>query len=463
MTERLTAALHGLADGVPAATVPEDLFDTARRRHRGRRAAAAGALAVLVLVLSVGYALRPVAPPAPAASRVDAPGLPSRLVAPGLFTASVEGSPPGPAAALFGGPAVRSDWHETRMAVVAAGTDRYRRLDAGPASPGFDALLSPDGRYVWAGGRLFDLTTGEHTGADVRGHPLAFAPDGRRLAYAAEDTFTPPNTYATPHVGLYDRERRADVLRVPVGTAWVHPGRAAVTRDGGALAVQVRNEVWLTRVADAGADGTAAPYLKLSVGDGRLAGPGAWLPDGQSVAVVLRTVCGRCPGPVPTYRRSWQLAVPPWSTASSFPAVDSATFLQVLGWRSADEAVALVGVPGPDAVNHPDEHDIASSPYHEPGTVAVQVVLLRRGAAAPEVLWRTPDGVTELSVAADLAVDGAVRTAGEPDFGPPPSWLVALGLAGVTLLVAAGVGLVGVRRRRRRARPAAEAAPAPAG
>ncbi|MGK5672530.1 WD40 repeat domain-containing protein [Micromonospora sp. URMC 106] len=460
MTDRLTTALRGLADGVPAAAVPEDLFDAARRRHRGRRAAAAGALAVLVLVLSVGYALRPVALPAPSASRVDAPGLPSRLVAPRLLTASVDGSPPGPAAALFGGPAVRSDWHEDRMAVVAAGADRYRRLDAGPASPGFDALLSPDGRHVWAGGRLFDLTTGEHTGAGVHGHPLAFAPDGRRLAYAAEDTFTAPNTYATPYVGLYDRERRADVLRVPVGTAWVPPGRAAVTPDGGTLAIQVRNEVWLTRVADAGADGTATPYLKLP---GRLAGPGAWLPDGQSVAVVSRKTCGRCPGPVPTYRRSWQLVVPTRLTAASFPAVNSATFVQVLGWRSADEAVALVGVPGPDAVNRPDEHDIASSPYHEPGTAAVQVVLLRRGAAAPEVLWRTPDGVTELSVAADLAVDGAVRKAGEPDFGPPPSWLVALGLAGVTLLVGAGIGLVRSRRRRRRARPAGEVASAPGG
>ncbi|MFG1887133.1 hypothetical protein ACGFIR_04590 [Micromonospora sp. NPDC049051] len=448
MTDRLAAALRGLADGVPAAVVPEDLFDTARRRHRRRRAAVAGSLAVLVLLLGVGYALRPVTLPAPATSRVEAPGLPSRLVTPRLLTAPVDASPPGPAAALFSGPAVRSDWNEARMTVVAAGTDRYRRLDVGPVIPGFDALLSPDGRYVWAGGLLFDLATGEHRRSGARGHPLAFAPDGKRLAYAADDTFTAPNTYATPYVGLYDRERRADVLRVPVGTAWVPPGRAAVTPDGGTLAIQVRDEVWLTRVADAGADGTAEPYRKLPLGGGRLAGPGGWLPDGGAVAVVSRTTCGPCPGPVPTYRRSWQLTVPAGpSTGAAFPEVRSATFVQVLGWRSADEAVALVGVPGPDAVDRPDEHDSAWGPYHEPGTAAVQLVLLRRGAAVPEVLLHTPEGVTELSVAADLAVDGAVRTSGDPDFGPPPPWLVALGLAGVALLVVCVVALVRLRHR----------------
>ncbi|MEU4640034.1 hypothetical protein [Micromonospora sp. NPDC023814] len=456
MTVRLGAALRGLADGVPAAVVPADLFDTARRRHRRRRAAAAGALAVLVLLLSVGYALRPVALPAPAASRPEAPGLPTRLVTPGVLTAPVDGSPPGPVAVLFGGPAVRSDWHENRMAVVAAETDRYRRLDVGPVTPGFDALLSPDGRYVWAGGLLFDLTSGEHRRAGMAGHPLAFAPDGNRLAYAAEDTFTAPNTYATPHVGLYDRDRGADVLRVPVGTAWVPPGRAAVAPDGGALAVQVRDEVWLARVADAGADGTAEPYRKLPVGNGRLAGPGAWSPNGWRVAVLERSTCENCP--VPSYPRSWQLVthnltVFPVGDGPAFPEVRSATFVQVLGWRSADEAVALVGVPGPDAVDRPDEHDIARSPYFEPGTTAVQLVLLRRGAAAPEVLFRTPAGVTELAVAADLAVDGAVRKSGEPDFGPPPPWLVALGLAGVALLVAVASVLVGARRRRATAIP----------
>ncbi|MFC6016786.1 hypothetical protein ACFP2T_11285 [Plantactinospora solaniradicis] len=457
MTSRLSEALRGLADGVPAAAVPEGLFDRARARHRRRRAAAAGALAVGMLLLGTGYVLRPASIPWPAAAADStAPGLPTRLVDPPLRTASVAESAPGVAAMLFGGPAVRDDWNENRMGVVAADADRYRTLaPAERQTAGFEALLSPDGRYVWAGESVYDLTSGRSAPAGVHGYPLAFAPDGKRLAYADHDTFTSPNTYATPYVGLYDRDRRADVLRVRVGTAWVPPGRAAVSPDGAELAVQVRDEVWLTRVADAAPDGTAAPYRKLPLNGGRLPGAGSWLPDGRSVATLTRSTCTDCP--VPSYPRSWRLetravadgAVVP---GPAFPDLRSATYVQLVGWRSADEAVALVGVPGPAAVDHPETHDIAASPYEEHGTASVELVLLRRGAASAEVLFRTPGGITELTVAAGLAIDGAVRESGRPDFGPLPMWLVAAGAILAAITGAALHSLVRYLRRARRRR-----------
>ncbi|TYB99083.1 hypothetical protein FXF53_16235 [Micromonospora sp. WP24] len=438
MTTRLTQALRHLADEVPAAAVPEELFDTARTRHRRRRTVVAAVVAVLVLLAGTGYALRPVALPAPATPRVDEPGLPTRLVVPPLRTASVRESAPGAAALLFGGPAVRTDWFENRMGVLAADADRYRVLDAGTNVPGFEALLSPDGRYAWERGRLYDLTTGNTVPGAPIGQPLAFAPAGTRLVYAADDTFTPPNTYATPYVGVYDRSSRAEVLRVRVGNAWIPPGRtAALSPDGAELALQVRDEVWLTRVADAGADRSAEPYRRLPLAGGRLAGAGSWLPDGRSVAVLERSTCTDCP--TPSYPRTWRLATRAVTDAvaqpaDAFPELRSRSYVQVLGWRSADEAVALVGVPGPEAVDRPEEHDIAWGPYHELGTEAVELVLLRRGAPAPEVLLRTPAGITELAVAADLAVDGDVRPSGRPDYGPPPFWLVALWLLGAAAL-----------------------------
>ncbi|MEV6811687.1 hypothetical protein [Micromonospora sp. NPDC051296] len=455
MTSRLRETLHGLADGVPAAAVPEEFFDRARARHRRRRAAAAGVLAVLMLLLGTGYALRAGPVRWPAAADPTAPGLPTRLVDPPLRTATVGQSAPGVAAMLFGGPAVRDDWNETRLGVLAADTDRYRALaPAQRQTAGFEALLSPDGRYIWAGGLLYDLTSGRSAPAGIDGDPLAFAPDGKRLAYADHETFTPPNTYATPYVGLYDRDRRADVLRVRVGTAWVPPGQAAVSPDGGELAVQVRDEVWLTRVADADPDGTAAPYRKLPLTGGRLPGAGSWLPDGRSVATLTRSTCTDCP--VPSYPRTWRLetrtvadgAVAPRLLA--FPDLRSATYVHLVGWRSADEAVALVGVPGPAAVDHPETHDIASSPYQEQGTASVQLMLLRRGAASPEVLFRTPAGITELTVAAGLAIDGTVRESGRPDFGPPPMWLVAAGAILTAIAGASLHSLVGYLRRNRR-------------
>ncbi|MET8306337.1 hypothetical protein [Micromonospora sp. NPDC005173] len=463
MTARLSEALRRLADDVPPAAVPEGLFDAARTRHRRRRAAVAGAFAVLVLLLGTGYALHPVSLPAPAGPYSDAPGLPTRLVDPPLRTATVRDSAPGAAAMLFGGPAVRTDWFETRMGVVAADADRYRVLDAGPLVPGFDALLSPDGRYAWIGASLLDLTSGRFTPDRTDGYPLAFAPDGERLVYADDEaTFTPPNTYTTPYVGVYDRELRTDVLRVPVGTAWIPPGRtAALSPDGGELALQVRDEVWLTRVADAGADRAAEPYRKLPLAGGRLAGAGSWLPDGRSVAVLSRSTCTDCP--VPSYRRTWTLALRSIvddtpQAGQAFPPLRSRTFVQLLGWRSADEAVALVGVPGPEAVDRPEYHDISWGPYHEPGTSSVELVVLRRGAPAPEVLFHTPEGITDLTVAADLAVDGAVREAGRPDYGPLPFWLLAVGFV-VALVVALPVLSLLRRWRGRRLHRRVEAVP----
>ncbi|MEU4471852.1 hypothetical protein [Micromonospora sp. NPDC023888] len=440
MTVRLSEALRRLAADVPPARVPDGLFDAARTRHRRRRAVVAGALAVLVLLLGTGYALHPVALPLPAGPRHETPGLPTRLVDPPLRTASVGYSAPGVAAMLFGGPAVRTNWFETRMGVVAADDDRYRVLDGDPAVAGFEASLSPDGRYVWVGDSLLDLTSGKTTPNRPDGYPLAFAPNGKRLVYADDDTtFTSPNTYSTPYVGVYDRDRGTDVLRVRVGTTWIPPGRtAALSSDGGDLALQIRDEVWLTRVGDAGADRVAEPYRKLPLAGGRLAGAGSWLPDGRSVAVLGRSTCTDCP--VPSYRRTWTLALrstvdgAPLAGAA-FPPLRSRSFVQLLGWRSADEAVALVGVPGPAAVDLPENHDIAWGPYHEVGTEAVELVALRRGATAPEVLFRTPEGITDLSVAADLAISGAVRESGRAHYGPPPFWALVVGFV-LAVLVA---------------------------
>ncbi|MEU8422356.1 hypothetical protein AB0C15_15925 [Micromonospora sp. NPDC048835] len=455
MTTRLSEALRRLAADVPPARVPEGLFDAARTRHRRRRAVVAGALAVLVLLLGAGYALHPVALPPPAGPRHDTPGLPTKLVGPPLRTASVGYSAPGVAAMLFGGPAVRTNWFETRMGVVAAADDRYRVLDGDPAVAGFEALLSPDGRYAWVGDSLIDLKSGKTLPDRPDGYPLAFAPNGKRLVYADPDTtFTSPNTYSTPSVGVYDRDRGTDVLRVPAGTAWIPPGRtAALSPDGDDLALQVRDEVWLTRVDDAGADRVAAPYRKLPLAGGRLAGAGSWLPDGRSLAVLSRSTCTDCP--VPSYRRTWTVALRSTVDGTpladpAFPPLRSRSFVQLLGWRSADEAVALVGVPGPEAEDLPEEHDVAWGPYHEVGTEAVELVVLRRGATAPDVLFRTPEGITDLSVAADLAISGAVRESGRPHYGPPPFWALAAGFV-LAVLVAMPV-LSRLRRWRDRRR-----------
>ncbi|MEV4760770.1 hypothetical protein AB0J86_37490 [Micromonospora sp. NPDC049559] len=456
MSRELGGALRELAERIPPAAVPEDLFDRARARHRGRLVAAAGAFAVVLLLLAIGYLVRPAPVHVAPAGRPAAPGLPSRLVVPPARTATAGQSPPGAAAMLFGGPALRDGWREGRMAVVAADADRYRVFDEATASPpGFEALLSPDGRYAWWGGELHDLTSGDVRRLGAGGQPLAFAPAGDRIVHATEPTFVDGGHYVTDEVGVSGVDGRR-LLRLRVGTAWVPPGNsAAVSPPGDRLALQVRDEVWLAPIGTSDGTGPVGPQARFGLSGGRLAGPGAWLPDGRTLAVLDRSTCVDCP--VAGYPRTWRLALRDAATGHpvagpAFPELRSTTFVQVVGWRSPEVAVALVGVPGPDARDRPDGYDQAWGPYHEPGTAAVRLVLLRRGAAQPEVLFETPPGVSELGVAAGLAVSAPLRPAGRPSYGPPhPYYLAGAGCLLVALAVPA-VLLLRRWRQRRRAR-----------
>ncbi|MFF0824930.1 hypothetical protein ACFYUR_31540 [Micromonospora haikouensis] len=54
--------------------------------------------------------------------------------------------------------------------------------------------------------------------------------------------------------------------------------------------------------------------------------------------------------------------------------------------------------------------------------------------------------------AADVALDGGVRPAGPPDFGPLPPWLIALGLLGALVVAAPAWALRRLLLRHRRAR-----------
>ncbi|HEX5595009.1 MAG TPA: hypothetical protein VFX61_03165 [Micromonosporaceae bacterium] len=454
MSQNLKLALRALAEQVPPAAVPEELFDRARTRHRRRATAVTGGLAVVALLLVIGYVLQPAAG-IPVAARPDPSGLPDRLIPPPLWTATVEQSRPGTAAMMFSGTAVRDDWNEGRVAVVAADADRYRVFDEFLYTPpGFEAHLSPDGRFVWRGGIFYDLASGKSRPDGFDGYVLAYAPDGEQVAYSSDAELVNGNPYATPRVGLHDVGRGSDVLRMRV-FGWIPPGwSAAVSRDGQRLAVQVSDEVWLARVGDVGADGFAEPYLKIGLAGGRLAGAGSWLPDGKSLAVVERFTCAACP--VPTYPRTFRLALRDAETGepvagAMFPQLPSATFVQVLGWRSPDVAVALVGVPGPDAVDQPDNHEVVWGPYHEPGTEAVRLVLLHRGAAQAEVLFETPAGISELAVAADLAVAGKFRESNRPSYGPPHPYFLAGGGCLLVVLAIPVVLVVRWWRRQRRA------------
>lgn len=401
---------------------------------RARRCAAVIALIVLTTAGCASGTEQPAGDPRA--------GVPSELRIPPLWTGTVEQSAPGRAAVLFGGSATTNDWSEGRFGAVSVDGDRYRVVDDGPYTPpGFEALLSPDGSLVARPGGLWDLTRG--AGRESSGTPLAFSPDGRFLVSAADAEFVDGDRYVTPHVEVRDLTGTAAPVRVPVGSAWVPPGwSAAMSVDGRQLALQVRDDVWLVDPRTEG----AGPVRRIALAGARLAGPAAWSPRGGTLSVVRRSSCERC----------WQLerrdVTDGRSDGTRYPAVTSAAYVRVIGWRDGVDAVALVGAgPGDDRL---DDHDSAWGPYKDDTVHQVSLVVLRPGAPAPEVVWRTPAGVSEADVAAGIAATALVRRSGPASYGPPhPLMSIAGGLA-VVMTAAVGGGVMAARRRRARRKAA---------
>jgi hypothetical protein len=422
MTDRLGAALRAVAERVPPADVPPDLFDRARAKHRRWLATRAAAGAV-VLLLSVGYVSQVTgAAQGPAGAGTGGPGLPSELRVPPLRTATIGQSAPGAAAAIFGGDATTDNWNEGRYAVVAGDDDRYRVVaDLPYRPPGFESLLSPDGRYLAHDHKITDLTGRDDPDVQPAGEPLAFSPDGSLIVSSSA---LHSDSGGDPYAVIYRVDGRGEPLRLSIGGEWLIPGwSAAVSPDNSTVALQVRDEVWLTRLDGArGSEQPLEPYLKISLRAGdRLAGPGSWLPAGDLLAVAERDGDG------------WRLAMRDAATGKAasrtgLPDLPDSRYVRLAGWRSADTALALVGVPVPGATPTPDDHDEAWGPYRDHQSAGVRLVALHRDATGPEELLSTPAGVTELDVAADLAIAGVVRRSGAPSYGPPHPYLLA-GLA----------------------------------
>jgi RNA polymerase sigma factor (sigma-70 family) len=98
--------------------------------------------------------------------------------------------------------------------------------------------------------------------------------------------------------------------------------------------------------------------------------------------------------------------------------------------------------------------------FRDPATDRVRLVELVPNAAAPTTLLETPSGISEVDVAADLAIRGTFRDAGEPDYGRPSMMLVYVAVLGSVLLGLVGLVLL-LRRRTRKAARAARARSSP--
>lgn len=418
------AGLRALAEQAPRGALPDGFYEAARARHRGRRAAALAAVAVLLLVVGAGWAARPGGDGAAVPSQGSRLGVPTRLPVPPWYTGGAGDI--GVTAAIYGGPATTGDWQEGRFAALSADGDRCRIFpDAVYASPGFEALLSPDGTRIALAGTVTSLVTGRRTA--VPGEVRAFSPDGTLVVYQ-------DGTGA----GVFDLARRTVTGHVDTGE-WLVPGFAVAVAPGNdRVAVMAGGRLTVYDLR------TARPAYTVPLDGAALTGPGAWLPDGSAFATAVRTGADTW---TVVLRRATDGAV---LDDRRLAPVAGARYVRLLGWRADGTAVAVAGVPGAGTEPVEARWRDAWGPYRDLGSAGAKVVEV--GPAGVREVLRTPAGVPELDVAADLAVAGAFRPPGDPGFGAASNPVVYLGsmcgFVGAAMLAAAVVHRRTARRRR---------------
>jgi hypothetical protein len=402
----------------------------------GRRFVFVGAL-----LPALAVALLPVGGAPGAEERRGAPTIPDRMAGYSHLTADVSSSPPGRGVALFQFGLGVEFLDFPQAVVVGAGGDVYRRVDlaegrAGPETQGDPApmLLSPDGTRVAVGNHdadppdlaILDLASGQveeypvPAGHSVR--PVAWAADGRRLAYVGNPEATNPHGGGplTGDVGLLDLvSGEATALDGATGVS-----TAAFAPDGREIAVQRAGGTLEVLPLDGGAGRTLSPPSGF-----RLAGPDAWSPDGALLAVWRTT--GTCPGlgsdPPPACAADEVVSFVD-ATGRDGPTPEPLTRGvvapgYVLGWTAPDRVVVLVPEPI-EELGEPEEYRVLDLPL---------------GGGEPRQLTAVPTGggnygVGDFYLAGGLLPELEVRAAGDPDRGRWPLWL----RLGTALVVAAG-------------------------
>lgn len=400
--ERLTGALHTIADERPAPNLPGDLWHRGRRRRRGRIAAAVLAAAgAVVLAVPLVAAYRP--DPAPLPPADQPPAVPRAVYVPVGFARTVADSPPGPAAVVVTGDFGFQDGART----LVVGRDGPYRMVGGftPDWAGEHVHLSPDGRRLAVGGdsgdggpaSVVDLVTGEARPAPVDGPALAWSPQGELL--------------------LLDRTRY--VLRLAdLGSGQVRTLATAVTEratavafsaDGSLLALQRGATLDLIDVA------TGRAFRQLEVGRRQLAGPGAWTANGTVALWDLPPTCGAtCGLNDPEDVGEFRLTLLDPGTAGYTPLgldpVDG-SLPRLLGWRSDGSAVVTKYRPP----------DLSEPPPDGPAPAAsdMRIVALLPGGGTVELV-DLPAGSNGAEVAVDLIHAGRFG-------GPPPGALSRVG------------------------------------
>lgn len=355
--------------------------------------------------------------------------IPDELAGYSYLTGNVSQAPPGRALAVYQHGFGVEFMDFPQGIVLAADDDVYRRLDAAENRAGRESqgdpgpmLLSPDGTSVALGEHntsspdieFVNLETGEVTSQEVTDArsvlPVAWSPDGTRLAYVTRNQRSNPYSGSQPRGSLH-------VLDVGSGSVEPVPGgtkayAAAYSPDGTRIAIQHGGDAGL-EIVDLGTGDIAAIDE-----DGTLAGPNAWSPDGSLLAVI----------------RSDEI----WA-------------IHVAGTPGAEAArVQLPGAEGPEMLGWTEDREVVTFDWTRENHSTVDAVSLETGESREltRIDGTSNYGIYRFQLASDLIADLPVRVAGSADRGPTPLVLsvpLSLLVGFVTYLV---LGWVGRRRDR---------------
>ncbi|WP_157410872.1 hypothetical protein [Actinoplanes rectilineatus] len=285
----------------------------------------------------------PVGDAAAAGATLDAPAV---LAVPGSLPPADWKDPKRPAAGrttvVTSDDTWRTTAHGQYLGLAGPAGDTNRSV-WGYGTAGIDTVLSPDGTHMTQSYYSQDISDNpadvgaEGPDDDLSYAPQAWSPDGRHLAVLTNLDATAVDRPARTLQIVDTKERRHEITAVAWGR-WPARGWAvAFSPDSTRIAVQDGD-----RIRIVGLDGAPAGEVPIPAGS-RLAGRGAWTPDGRGLLVLSPT--GSAAG--------WTVQAVAIDTGrATGPAhrVDGAYAVRAVGWwRDTDDPVLVEYLTGSPA------------------------------------------------------------------------------------------------------------------
>jgi hypothetical protein len=402
--------LSDVAGGVEPAG--PDLVDRALSQARRRRAVRLAAVpaAALVAALAAATLMLPQARTdslQPAAPSENVPAMPRKLPGFSLLTAHAKDAPAGRALAIL------DYYYRDTPRVVALGADANTHRRLGPDGDALyfgGAALSPDGTRAALAlpgeaisiqdlrtGRITSLRPASTSAGDRRAR-IGFAPDGDTVLVIRTDQ----------GAALVNARTGAETKLLAQT-----PDEFAFSPDGQRIAVQFGG---LIRIVDR--TGKTLREIDIASTGARIGSTQAWSPDGRFLVTVHAPGGGNVPY---TFRF---VATDGDISATDVPPARIITDGSMVAWRNNQEILV------------------------QERTGDASVLTVRGVRSGSRTVLADLGGASVSFVAADLIGTAGSRPAGDPDFGPWPTWLVIASVAGAALLV-----LLVLRRIRRRLSP----------